>query len=64
MKKLLLNLDKIQVVSFPVETMEQAKGTVNGFAATPVLACSESAGGSCESCFPHYCLPMPASARC
>ncbi len=66
MNKLKLDLDQIQVVSFAAETAERIRGTVNGLegAETPVLACAESAAGSCYSCFPHYCPPMPASRVC
>lgn len=63
MKKLKLDVDQVQVVSFASETAERERGTVNGYA-TPVLACVESNAGSCYSCFPNYCLPMPATRAC
>jgi len=59
MAKLRLDLDAIEVTSFPTETLEEGHGTVKGFDATPVLACAPSGTGSCESCFPNYCPREP-----
>jgi hypothetical protein len=59
-KKLKLDLDQIQVVSFAAETAGRGGGTVHA-QATPILACAPSGGGSCDSCFPNYCLPQPVS---
>lgn len=61
MKKQRLDLDQVQVESFATQQAKPERGTVNGFAATPVLACGESHGLSCNSCFPHYCPPMPGT---
>lgn len=64
MKKLKLDLDQIQVVSFAAETAGRDRGTVNALSygdPTPVFACGESGRESCYSCFPHYCPRMPAS---
>lgn len=68
MKKLKLELDQVQVISFSPDSMERERGTVNGASDTgtdqsTIFACSESAGGSCDSCFPNYCPREPASAR-
>ncbi|HET7461165.1 MAG TPA: hypothetical protein VFJ82_07945 [Longimicrobium sp.] len=48
MKKLELNLDQVQVVSFAVETAGRNGGTVNGFARD-----------TDRSCF--FCVPDPVS---
>jgi hypothetical protein len=44
MKKLKLDLDQVQVTSFPVETAENGGGTVNGFGYT-LDSCSCEMGG-------------------
>jgi len=63
-KKLKLDLDGIQVVSFAAETAGRDGGTVNAHA-TPAIAFEGTAlGASCNSCPPYYCPPMPATARC
>lgn len=49
MKKLKLDLDQVQVTSFPVETAETGGGTVNAFAYT-LNSCS------CE--IPAGCMDM------
>lgn len=57
-----LDLASIQVVSFASEAPEHSRGTVRAFSDnTPVFACSESHGLSCDSCFPNYCPREPAS---
>jgi hypothetical protein len=60
MKKLTLNLDDIQVVSFATKTVARDRGTVDahsdsGLAVTPILACGASLAESCRSCFPDVC---------
>ncbi|HET7461073.1 MAG TPA: hypothetical protein VFJ82_07485 [Longimicrobium sp.] len=56
MKKLKLDLDRIQVVSFAVETTKDSAGTVNGFSPDTVNGCgggfTEDAAGSCRFCYP------------
>jgi hypothetical protein len=57
MKKLNLDLDQVQVVSFAVETTKGGSGTVNGFSADTDIGCGGGGtdfGGSCR-----YCFPMP-----
>lgn len=62
MKKLKLDLDQVQVVSFTVETGGRSVGTVNGFAPDTEIGCG--GGGSldsCDSCHPRDCPIMPIS---
>jgi predicted CxxxxCH...CXXCH cytochrome family protein len=65
MKKLQLDLDQVQVVSFSVETKRGGKGTVNGFSYntsngyTAMWGEACGSGESCNSCHPHICAPMP-----
>jgi hypothetical protein len=63
MKKLKLDLDQVQVVSFTVETVGRSGGTVNGFGPDTDIGCGGGSGDSCESCFPHRCDDMPDSAH-
>ncbi len=51
MKKLKLDLDRIQVESFNVEVAEPSRGTVNAF----------SGSEPCESYWPIYCRPKDIS---
>jgi len=60
MKKLKLDLDRIQVESFKVEAAESGKGTVQAHSAAP-FHCGSNPLDSCDSCFPRYCPRMPAS---
>jgi hypothetical protein len=57
MKKLRLDLDQIQVVSFTPRGEEQGGGTVNA-------AEADSHGLSCLSCFPVYCPREPDTWTC
>lgn len=59
MKKLKLDLDRIQVESFKVEAAEHGKGTVQAHSADPRFHCGSN--DSCDSCWPNYCPPMPIS---
>jgi hypothetical protein len=63
MKKLKLNLDQVQVVSFAVEAEGRSGGTVNGFAPDTQVGCGGGSNplDSCESCFPHDCPREPIS---
>lgn len=56
MKKLKLDLDRIQVESFKVEAVKSDRGTVQAHSA--VLS---NALDSCESCIPHDCWVDPIS---
>ncbi|HET7232587.1 MAG TPA: hypothetical protein VFJ16_21435 [Longimicrobium sp.] len=56
MKKLKLDLDRIQVVSFAVETTKDSAGTVNGFSPDTDIGCGggfpTDDEGSCRFCNP------------
>ncbi|HEY0020279.1 MAG TPA: hypothetical protein VGC13_28540 [Longimicrobium sp.] len=55
MKKLKLDLDQIQVVSFAAETTEGSAGTINGFSPDTAVGCgggTDDAAGSCRFCNP------------
>ena len=61
MKKLKLDLDQIQVVSFTTETTKGG-GTVNGFSADTDIGCggtggNTDVGGSCRYCLPELISP-------
>lgn len=66
MKKLKLDLDQIQVVSFAVETAKGSGGTVEGFSPDTEIgcggtgACTEN-GWSCRYCFPE---PISEDTNC
>jgi hypothetical protein len=71
MKKLKLDLDEIQVVSFTVETTQGNGGTVNGHSgelscgstADTDLGCGGTSGQSDRGWSCHICLPMPDDAN-
>jgi hypothetical protein len=50
MKKLKLDLDQIQVISFTAETMKSAGGTVNGFSGFTTSDQDTEFGWSCRYC--------------
>jgi len=52
MKKLKLDLDRIQVVSFQADKAERGRGTVAGFTGDPRLECAPPTQ---ESCSPQEC---------
>jgi hypothetical protein len=63
MKKLKLNLDHVQVISFTVEMTRCSGRTVNGFSPDTEIGCGAAAdvtdfGPSCLECEPE---PMSAS---
>lgn len=60
MKKLKLDLDRIQVESFKVEAAMADRGTVQAHSAAP-FHCGSNVLDSCESCFPKDCPRMPIS---
>lgn len=60
MKKLKLDLDQVQVVSFTMETTKGSGGTVNGFAPDTVVGCGDGQTDGGASC--NYCQPEPLSA--
>jgi hypothetical protein len=55
MKKLKLDLDQVQVVSFTVETTQGNGGTVKGRSADTDIGCGGTGGQTGWSC--RYCLP-------
>ena len=59
MKKLKLDLDRIQVESFKVEAAKSDRGTVQAHSADPGFACGSH--DSCNSNWPNYCFPVPIS---
>lgn len=59
MRKLKLDLDQIQVVSFTMETPKGSGGTVNGFAPDTQVGCGDGHTDGGWSC--RYCLPEPIS---
>lgn len=57
MKKLKLDLDRIQVVSFVAQTTEGRVGTVKGFGPDTDIGCggggpTNDGAGSCRFCYP------------
>ena len=59
MKKLKLDLDHIQVISFTMEPTRGSRGTVNGFEPDTDIGCggggaTQDGAGSCR-----FCLPEP-----
>ena len=64
MKKLKLDLDGIQVVSFAAETAGRGEETVNARATAVIAFEGTNLGASCTSCPPYYCPPMPETSRC
>ncbi len=61
MRKLKLDLDQIQVVSFTVETLKGNGGTVNGFAPDTEIGCGGTGGQTDGGASCRYCLPEPIS---
>lgn len=59
MKKLKLQLEKIEVYSFAVETQETGGGTVKGYSTSLYAQCGTNVLDSCTSCFPQDCPRMP-----
>lgn len=62
MKKLKLDLDAIRVASFPTETVQEGRGTVNGHSVVVITSNSSvllTGGGSGSASVDSYCLPMP-----
>ncbi len=60
MKKLKLNLDQIQVLSFTVETAEGGTGTVKAFEPNTDVGCGHGTRDF-DSCTCQYCPIMPIS---
>jgi hypothetical protein len=56
MKKLRLNVEEVQVVSFTLDEKQRGRGTV--------VARADSHGLSCASCFPVYCPREPDTWTC
>ena len=56
MKKLRLNVEEVQVVSFTLDEAQQSSGTV--------VARSVTDDFSCGSCFPRYCPREPDTWTC
>jgi hypothetical protein len=65
MKKLKLDLDQIQVVSFTMERTKGSRGTVNGFSPDTVVGCGGGGrtwyGPSCDICDPE---PISVNSNC
>ncbi|HET6764270.1 MAG TPA: hypothetical protein VFH27_11380 [Longimicrobiaceae bacterium] len=58
MKKLRLNVEDVQVVSFTLDPEQPADGTVAAHSVTDDLSCADG------SCFPVRCPREPASWSC
>jgi hypothetical protein len=58
MRKLKLDLDEIQVLSFTVEMPEGSGGTVEARSPDTDVGCGH---GTNDSCTCRFCLPMPIS---
>jgi hypothetical protein len=61
MRKLKLDLDQIQVVSFTMATPKGSGGTVNGFAPDTEVGCGGTGGQTDAGWSCRYCLPEPVS---
>jgi hypothetical protein len=68
MKKLKLDLDQIQVVSFRVKMSGGSSGTVNAFSVNSAIGCGTwdctNDLNSCGSCHPHDCPVEPITWGC
>ncbi|HEU4562770.1 MAG TPA: hypothetical protein VFS20_33380 [Longimicrobium sp.] len=64
MKKLKLDLDQVQVVSFTVESTQGNGGTVNGHSANTDLGCGGTGWQTQEGWSCRVCLPDASNNTC